>query len=88
MAFPSIDAMLKAYGSTCATAASASTAAASTSGQGFCSRTCSLTVAKDSKDVDAFCIVTATSPACFGSIVTGGDTDDEILEPGTRSRAR
>jgi hypothetical protein len=52
-------------------------------GQSKCSRSCSLQVALDCKDVDAFCVpIDGGGNACFGTIESGNDTDDAILEIG------
>jgi len=48
-----------------------------------CSRLCTLDVALDCKDVDAFCVPIGNGDnACWGEIETGGDLDDAVLEIG------
>jgi hypothetical protein len=48
-----------------------------------CSRLCSLAVAQDCKDVNAFCVpIGGGDNACYGSIVTGNDTDDAVMQIG------
>lgn len=54
-----------------------------TGGSYICSRPCTLDVALDCKDVDAFCVPIGNNEnACYGSIESGNDTDDAILEIG------
>ncbi|HEU0030731.1 MAG TPA: hypothetical protein VFQ53_08860 [Kofleriaceae bacterium] len=54
-----------------------------TAGQFKCSRLCSLAVANDCKDVDAFCVpINGGQNACFGTIDTGNDPDDAIVTVG------
>jgi hypothetical protein len=48
-----------------------------------CSRLCSLQVAHDCKDVDAFCVPVGDGDfGCWGEIETGADQDDAIVEVG------
>jgi hypothetical protein len=52
-------------------------------GQFICSRLCTLAVALDCKDVDAFCVpIGGGQNACFGTIESGNDLDDAIVEIG------
>jgi hypothetical protein len=49
----------------------------------MCSRSCSLQVALDCKDVDAFCVpLDSGQNACYGTIESGNDLDDAIVEIG------
>ncbi len=48
-----------------------------------CSRYCTLDVANDCKDVNAFCVpIGGNDHACWGAIDTGSDADDAILSIG------
>ena len=76
---------LKGYGETCAGANEcASGICIGETGSPFqCSRLCTLNVAQDCKDVDAFCAPIGNNQnACFGSIETLNDLDDAVLEIG------
>jgi hypothetical protein len=79
---PHPDAPRLPYGSHC-TDASQCTSGLCVGTPGVCSRSCSLAVANDCKDVNAFCApLTSGGNACYGMIVTGSDPDDAILQTG------
>jgi hypothetical protein len=76
---------LKGYGETCGNAneCQSGLCVGETAGAFICSRSCTLDVALDCKDVDAFCVpIGGGGNACFGSIETGNDLDDAIVEIG------
>jgi hypothetical protein len=76
---------LAGYGTTCTAGSDcASGLCVGAQGQGMqCSRSCSLDVAQDCKDVSAFCVpLIGGGGACYGKIDTGPDPDDAVLEIG------
>lgn len=82
---PQPDARLRGYGEACATAneCQSGLCVGETAGSFICSRLCTLDVAQDCKDVDAFCVpIGGGDNACFGSIETGNDLDDAIMQIG------
>jgi hypothetical protein len=75
----------KPYGQACANGSECQSGicVGPTAAQSKCSRSCTLNVALDCKDVDAFCVpLTQGGNACFGSIESGNDLDDAIVEIG------
>ncbi len=75
----------KAYGQACANGSEcvSGLCVGVTAGQFKCSRSCSLNVALDCKDVDAFCVpLDNNTNACFGTIESFNDNDDAIVEIG------
>jgi len=74
----------KAYGQSCSSGNDCQSGLCIGETSGFkCSRSCSLQVALDCKDVDAFCVpLTQGGNACHGTIESGNDTDDAIVEIG------
>jgi len=82
---PPPDARLRAYGEPCVggNECQSGVCVGETGSTFSCSRLCSLDVALDCKDVDAFCVpVGGGDNACFGEIETGNDLDDAIVEIG------
>ena len=82
---PPPDARLRAYGEACTTAneCQSGLCVGETAGAFICSRLCTLAVAQDCKDVDAFCVpIGGGDNACFGSIETGNDLDDAVVQIG------
>src|SRR5512139_1954390 len=75
----------KAYGQSCVNGSECQSGlcVGPAPGQFKCSRSCSLQVALDCKDVDAFCVpLDMGGNACFGVIESGNDLDDAIVEIG------
>lgn len=82
---PNPDAPLKGYGAACTDASQCQSnlCIGESTAPHICSRACSLQVAHDCKDVDAFCVpVDNGTNGCYGSIETLNDTDDAIVEIG------
>jgi hypothetical protein len=76
---------LKVFGESCVSPSECQSGLCVGDGPGtfICSRLCSLAVALDCKDVDAFCVpIGSGDNACFGEIESGNDLDDAILEIG------
>ncbi len=76
---------LKAYGQACASPSECQSGlcVGTSPSTNKCSRSCSLDVALDCKDVDAFCVpLSSGGNACFGTIESGNDTDDAVVEIG------
>jgi hypothetical protein len=73
------DARLRGFGETCAAASECQSGIC----LGTCSRSCTLAVANDCRDVNAFCArVGADQYACAGSLETFDDPDDAIMAVG------
>jgi hypothetical protein len=74
----------RAYGQACTNGNDCQSGLCVGTGNNFmCSRSCSLQVAFDCKNEDAFCVpLDASSAACYGMIETGNDNDDAIVEIG------
>ncbi len=82
---PPIDAPLKGFGATCTdpNECQSGLCVGEANTPHICSRTCTLQVAHDCKDVDAFCVpISGGGNACYGMIETGNDLDDAIVEIG------
>ena len=76
---------LKPYGSPCTSPSECQGALCigETGSATICSRSCSLNVANDCKDVHAFCVpINGGGNGCYGVIDTGNDQDDAIMEIG------
>jgi len=76
---------LKPYGQSCGNASECQSGlcVGTTASNQKCSRSCNLDVALDCKDVDAFCVpLQGGGGACFGTIESGNDNDDAIVEIG------
>ena len=76
---------LRGYGQTCSTPAQCASGlcVGETGGQHLCSIPCNLDVANDCRQVDAFCVpIGGGDHACWGTIETGNDLDDAILNVG------
>jgi hypothetical protein len=79
MIAPPPDAQLRGYGETCATATDCQSGIC----LGTCSRSCTLAIANDCRDVNAFCArVGVDQYACAGEIETFDDPDDSIMAVG------
>jgi hypothetical protein len=75
----------RGYGASCTDASQCqSNLCVGESGGTFtCSRSCSLDVAQDCKDVNAFCVPIGNGDnACYGMIETGNDADDAVVQIG------
>jgi hypothetical protein len=76
---------LRGYGEVCTSPSQCQSnlCVGETGGTYICSRPCTLTVAQDCKDVDAFCVpIGGGDNACYGTIDTGNDTDDAVVQIG------
>jgi hypothetical protein len=74
---------LAGYGGACTTGSDCASGLCIGSMPSTCSRFCSLDVALDCKDVDAFCVpLTGGGNGCYGTIETGDDTDDAVMQIG------
>ena len=82
---PDAPPVLKGYGEACTapTQCASGLCVGETGGTSLCSIPCNIEVANDCRQVDAFCVpIGAGDHACWGTIETGNDLDDAILNVG------
>ena len=75
----------RGYGATCTDASQCQSnlCVGESGGTYTCSRSCTLAVAQDCKDVNAFCVPIGNNDnACYGMIETGNDDDDAVVQIG------